>query len=60
MDEQALNLARTALVLIDLQNSNVTRALTPYTAEQVVGNSVLLAQEMRGRGAMIVYVRVLV
>jgi len=60
MDPQSLNLARTALVLIDLQNSNVGRQLAPYTAEQAVGNCVLLAQEMRGRGAMIVYVRVLV
>ena len=60
MTEQSLNLARTALVLIDLQNSNVGRELAPYTAEQAVGNCVLLAQEMRNRGAMIVYVRVLV
>jgi nicotinamidase-related amidase len=59
MTEQTLNLARTALVLIDLQNSNVTRELAPYTAEQTVGNCVLLAQEMRSRGAMVVYVRVL-
>ncbi|MEX5748387.1 isochorismatase family protein [Massilia sp. X63] len=60
MTEQSLNLARTALVLIDLQNSNVSRALGPYTAEQAVGNCVLLAQEMRNRGAMVIYVRVLV
>ncbi|QOY95084.1 isochorismatase family protein [Massilia sp. UMI-21] len=60
MTEHTLNLARTALVLIDLQNSNVQRALAPYTAEQAVGNCVLLAQEMRNRGAMVVYVRVLV
>lgn len=59
MTEQTLNLARTALVLIDLQNSNVKRELAPYTAEQTVGNCVLLAQEMRSRGAMVVYVRVL-
>lgn len=60
MTDRSLNLARTALVLIDLQNSNVGRALAPYSAEQAVGNCVLLAQEMRSRGAMIVYVRVLV
>ena len=59
MTEQTLDLARTALVLIDLQNSNVKRELAPYTAEQTVGNCVLLAQEMRSRGAMVVYVRVL-
>lgn len=55
-----LDLASTALVLIDLQNSNVRRELAPYTAEQVVGNCVLLAGEMRDRGAMVVFVRVLV
>ncbi|MCD2517201.1 isochorismatase family protein [Massilia sp. G4R7] len=59
MNGHTLNLARTALVLIDLQNSNVKRELAPYSAEQTVGNCVLLAQEMRGRGAMVVYVRVL-
>jgi len=59
MNEQTLDLARTALVLIDLQNSNVKRTLAPYSAEQTVGNCVLLAQEMRSRGAMVVYVRVL-
>ena len=59
MTEHTLILARTALVLIDLQNSNVKRELAPYTAEQTVGNCVLLAQEMRSRGAMVVYVRVL-
>jgi len=59
MTEQTLELARTALVLIDLQNSNVNRELAPYSAEQTVGNCVLLAQEMRDRGAMVVYVRVL-
>lgn len=59
MNEQKLNLARTALVLIDLQNSNVKRELAPYSPEQTVGSCVLLAQEMRSRGAMVVYVRVL-
>lgn len=60
MDELSLDLARTALVLIDLQNSNVSRELAPHSAEKVVGNCVLLAQEMRGRGAMVIYVHVLV
>lgn len=59
MNQQNLDIARTALVLIDLQNSNVKRELVPYSAEQTVGNCVLLAQEMRSRGAMVVYVRVL-
>ena len=60
MSELSLDVAHTALILIDLQNSNVSRQLAPYSAEQVVGNCVLLAQEMRGRGAMVVYVHVLV
>lgn len=60
MDQLTLDPARTALVLIDLQNSNVKRELAPHSAEKVVGNCVLLAQEMRERGALVVYVRVLV
>ncbi|OON59696.1 isochorismatase [Massilia sp. KIM] len=59
MDQHPFDLARTALVLIDLQISNVQRELAPYSAEQTVGNCVLLAQEMRNRGAMVVYVHVL-
>ena len=60
MSDLDLDIARTALVLIDLQNSNVKRDLAPYTAEQVVGNCVLLAGEMRDRGGMVIFVRVLV
>ena len=60
MDQLNLDPARTALVLIDLQNSNVGRELAPHSADKVVGNSVLLAQAMRERGALVVYVRVLV
>lgn len=59
MNELTLDPARTALVLIDLQNGNVKRELAPHSADKVVGNCVLLAQEMRGRGAMVVYVHVL-
>jgi nicotinamidase-related amidase len=59
MDDVNIDIARAALVLIDLQNSNVRRTLAPYTAEQVVGNSVLLASAMRDRGGMVVFVRVL-
>jgi nicotinamidase-related amidase len=55
-----IDIGRTALVLIDLQNSNVRRDLAPYTAEQVVGNCVLLSGEMRDRGGMVIFVRVLV
>ncbi|QNA87739.1 isochorismatase family protein [Massilia sp. Dwa41.01b] len=59
MEHFSIDLASTALVLVDLQNGNVARELAPYSAEQVVGNCVLLAGEMRNRGAMVVYVRVL-
>lgn len=59
MDDVKLDLARTALVMIDLQHGIVPRPWAPYTGEQVVGNCVLLAQEMRNRGAMVVYVHVL-
>ena len=60
METLSIDVARTALILIDLQHSNVTRPLAPYTGEQVVGNAVLLAQEMREHGGLVVYVRVLV
>jgi len=60
MSDLDIDIARTALVLIDLQNSNVKRDLVPYTAQQVVGNCVLLAGEMRDRGGMVIFVRVLV
>lgn len=59
MDDFKLDLASTALVLIDLQNGNMARELAPYSSRQVLGNCVLLAQEMRSRGAMVVFVRVL-
>lgn len=60
MDQQlTLDPARTALVLIDLQNSNVKHELAPHSAEDVVGNCVLLAQEMRERGGLVIYVHVL-
>jgi nicotinamidase-related amidase len=59
MDELSIDIGRTALVLIDLQNFNTKRDLAPHTPEQVVGNCVLLAGEMRDRGGMVIFVRVL-
>ena len=50
----------TALVLIDLQHSNVARTLAPYTAQQVVENGARLAQAVRSAGGTVIYVRVLV
>jgi len=52
--------ASTALVLIDLQHSNVARELAPHSAQQVVAHSVQLAEAMRQRGGTVVYVRVLI
>jgi nicotinamidase-related amidase len=60
MDDLNLDIGRTALVLIDLQNFNVNGETAPHKPETVVGNAVLLAGEMRDRGAMVIYVRVLV
>lgn len=60
MADVNIDIGRSALVLIDLQNSNVKKELAPYSAEHVVGNCVLLASEMRDRGGMVIYVHVLV
>lgn len=59
MDDIAFDIARTALVVIDLQNGIVARQWAPYSSQQVVGNCVLLSQEMRERTGMVVFVRVL-
>lgn len=59
MDDLSIDLAGTALVLIDLQNGNMARELAPYSSQAVLGNCVLLAQEMRQRGGMVIFVRVL-
>jgi nicotinamidase-related amidase len=60
MSDLNIDIGHTALVLIDLQNFNTTRELAPHPAERVVGNCVLLADEMRNRGGMVIFVRVLV
>ena len=59
MDDFSIDLASTALVLVDLQNGNMARELAPYSAQAVLGNCVLLAQEMRLRGGTVIFVRVL-
>jgi nicotinamidase-related amidase len=58
MNNLNIDIGRTALVQIDLQNFNVKRELAPHPAERVVGNCVLLAGEMRDRGGMVIFVRV--
>jgi nicotinamidase-related amidase len=42
-----------------LQHGTLSHQLAPYTSDQVVGNCVLLSQEMRNRGGMNVFVHVL-
>jgi nicotinamidase-related amidase len=59
MEDIRIDLARTALVTIDLQHGTLGPQLAPHPAEKVVGNCRQLAQEMRDRGAMVVYVHVL-
>ncbi len=49
---------QTALVLIDLQNSNIVRTLAPYSSAQVLDNCQQLVAAMKASGALIVYVRV--
>jgi len=50
----------TALVLIDLQHSNVARTLAPHSSKLVVENGARLADAVRRNGGTVVYVRVLV
>jgi nicotinamidase-related amidase len=52
--------ASAALVLIDLQHSNVMRELAPHASADVVARGAELALAFRARGASVVYVRVLV
>lgn len=60
MNPISIDPAITALVLIDLQQSNVARELAPHSAQQVVAHSAQLAEAMRQRGGTVVYVRVLI
>jgi nicotinamidase-related amidase len=50
----------TALVLIDLQRGMVGRQLAPYAAADVVRNGVRLADALRAKGGLVVFVRVMV
>jgi nicotinamidase-related amidase len=59
MADFSIDFARTALVMIDLQHGTLGHQLAPYSSDQVVGNCVLLSQEMRNRGGMNVFVHVL-
>jgi nicotinamidase-related amidase len=48
----------TAIVLIDLQNSNVGRQLEPHSAADVVARSLRAADALRAAGGTVVFVRV--
>ena len=50
----------TALVVIDLQNSNVARQLAPHAASDVLGRCLELADALWQAGGTVVFVRVLV
>ena len=58
MPEFQLDLQKTALILIDLQNAVLGVNTAPYTAAQVVENSRKLAEVFRAHGTPVVYVRV--
>jgi nicotinamidase-related amidase len=58
MAELHLDLKKTALVLIDLQNGIVGMNPAPHPAALVIENSRKLAEAFRAHGAPVVYVRV--
>lgn len=60
MQTMHIDLRHTALVLIDLQNSNVARTLAPHSAQLVVEHCAALAEAVREGGGTVVHVRVLV
>lgn len=59
MSTLVIDPARTALVQVDLQKSNVTRELAPHSGPDVVRQCVRIASALRERGGLVVFVRVL-
>lgn len=57
--ELKLNPTSTALVLIDLQNAIMDRETKPYSTGEVLERSRAMAEAFRSKGALVVYVRVL-
>lgn len=53
-----LDPAKTALVLIDLQNGIMSRDTKPYTTTEVMERARALAEAFRAKGSLVVYVRV--
>lgn len=58
MDTLELDPKTTALVLIDLQNGIMARQTQPYSTAEVARRASRLAAAFRGKGALVVYVRV--
>jgi nicotinamidase-related amidase len=48
----------TALISIDLQNSNLARPLGPHSAADVLAKTVQIADALRAKGGMVIWVRV--
>jgi nicotinamidase-related amidase len=53
-----LQLAKTALIVAELQKGVVSIETAPWAAKEVVGNSARLADAIRGGGGLVVLVRV--
>jgi nicotinamidase-related amidase len=58
MSDLKLDSTRTALVAIDLQNAIVAMTTAPYPVNDVVQRNRQIADELRARGGLIVWVRV--
>jgi nicotinamidase-related amidase len=56
--ELTLDSKATALVLIDLQNGVVGLQMAPHAAADVVRNGVRLADALRAKGGLVIFVRV--
>ena len=58
MTQLTLDMQKAALVLIDLQNGILSHDTKPYSPDEVVERSRKMAEAFRGKGALVVYVRV--
>ncbi|NMF07308.1 hydrolase [Clostridium beijerinckii] len=58
VENKFIDVEKTALVLIDLQNGIVNRELSPYSSGNIVKNASKLVNEFSKKGAFIVLVRV--
>jgi nicotinamidase-related amidase len=58
MTSEPLDPARTALIIVDLQQRIVDLSLGPSTGKQIVAQAVRLADEFRARGGLVVIVQV--